>query len=66
MINYINELYKQEVEDNKELKEWIDKLAEFILVEHYRITYVDKEQFNNKKREIVEEICLEREKNERK
>jgi hypothetical protein len=58
MINYINGLYKQEVEDNKELKEWIDKLAEFILVEHYRITYVDKEQFNNKKREIVERICL--------
>ncbi|MFR3182470.1 MAG: hypothetical protein ACLTPN_02495 [Clostridia bacterium] len=66
MISYINELYKKEVEDNKELKEWIDKLAEFILVEHYRTTYVDKEQFNRKKREIVEEICLEREKNERK
>lgn len=57
MINYINELYRKEVEDNKELKDWIDKLADFILSNHYQITYVDEKQWNKKKREIVEEIC---------
>ena len=25
MISYINELYKKEVEDNKELRDWVDK-----------------------------------------
>lgn len=54
MISYINELYKKEVEDNKELRDWVDKLADFILSNHYQITYVDEQQWNKKKREIVE------------
>lgn len=58
MINYINNLYKQEVEDNKQLKEWIDKLAEFILNEHYMMTRVDDEQWSKRKEEIVRKICL--------
>lgn len=44
MISYINELYKKEVEDNKELRDWVDKLADFILSNHYQITYVDEQQ----------------------
>lgn len=61
MISYINELYKKEVEDNKELRDWVDKLADFILSNHYQITYVDEQQWNKKKREIVEEICIKKE-----
>lgn len=61
MISYINELYKKEVEDNKELRDWVDKLADFILSNHYQITYIDERQWNKKKREIVEEICIKKE-----
>ena len=61
MISYINELYKKEVEDNKELRDWVDKLADFILSNHYQITYVDEQQWNKKKREIVEEIRIKKE-----
>lgn len=61
MISYINELYKKEVEDNKELRDWVDKLADFILSNHYQIIYVDEQQWNKKKREIVEEICIKKE-----
>lgn len=61
MISYINKLYKKEVEDNKELRDWVDKLADFILSNHYQITYVDEQQWNKKKREIVEEICIKKE-----
>ena len=61
MISYINELYKKEVEDNKELRYCVDKLAYFILSNHYQITYVDEQQWNKKKREIVEEICIKKE-----
>lgn len=61
MISYINELYKKEVEDNKELRDWVDKLADFILSNHYQITHVDEQQWNKKKREIVEEICIKKE-----
>ena len=61
MISYINELYKKEVEDNKELRDWVDKLADFILSNHYQITHVDEQQCNKKKREIVEEICIKKE-----
>lgn len=48
----------REIEDNKCLKAWVNKLAEFILNEHYCITYVDKEQWRQKKEEIVRKICL--------
>lgn len=58
MIEHLNRLYLKEVEDNKCLKSWVDKLAEFILNEHYKMTYVDEEQWTEKKEEIVRKICL--------
>ena len=58
MIEHLNRLYLKEVEDNKCLKLWIDKLAEFILSEHYYITLENEEQWKIKKEEIVRKICL--------
>lgn len=58
MIKYLQSSYMREIEDNKCLKAWVNKLAEFILNEHYCITYVDKEQWRQKKEEIVRKICL--------
>lgn len=58
MIEHLNRLYLKEVEDNKCLKLWVDKLAEFILSEHYYITFENEEQWKIKKEEIVRKICL--------
>lgn len=52
------ESYKNEVEDNERLKEWIDKLTEFLMIHYYMTTYVDEIQWNNKKKEIVRKICV--------
>ena len=41
MIEQLNKLYEKEVEDNKVLKSWIDKLADFLLINCYQMTYVD-------------------------
>lgn len=59
MIEQLKKIYDKEKEENKELKIWIDKLAEFILNEHYMMTYVDERQWKNKKKEIIREICIE-------
>ena len=58
MIEHLNRLYLKEVEDNKCLKSWVDKLAEFILNEQYCITFENEEQWKIKKEEIVRKICL--------
>lgn len=58
VINHINELYEKEVEDNKLLSEWVDKLASFILESCLGIAYIDDEQWNERKRAIVEDICI--------
>ena len=58
MIEQLNKLYEKEVEDNKVLKSWIDKLADFILINYYQMTYVDTDQWNVKKEEVVRKICL--------
>ena len=58
MIEHLNRLYLKEVEDNKCLKSWVDKLAEFILNEHYCIAFENEEQWRIKKEEIVIKICL--------
>lgn len=58
MIEQLNKLYEKEVEDNKILKSWIDKLADFILINYYQMTYVDTEQWNARKEEVVRKICL--------
>lgn len=58
MIEQLKKIYDKEKEENKELKVWIDKLAEFILNEHYMMTYVDERQWKNKKKEIIREICI--------
>lgn len=58
MIEHLNRLYLKEVEDNKCLKSWVDKLAEFILNEHYCIIFENEEQWQIKKEEIVRKICL--------
>lgn len=56
MIEQINKLYENEVKDNELLKSWVDKLADFILTNHYQMTYVDEKQWNKRKMEIVREI----------
>lgn len=56
MINYINNLYEEAVEDNKQLKEWIDQLADFILTNYYKMTYIDGEQWKERKMEVVKSI----------
>lgn len=58
MIEQLNKLYEKEVEDNKVLKSWVDKLADFILINYYQMTYVDTEQWNTRKEEVVRKICL--------
>lgn len=58
MIEQINNLYEKEVEDNKVLKSWIDKLAEFILIQYYCEKFESKEQWDAKKEEVVRKICL--------
>lgn len=61
MINYINNLYEESVKDNKELKEWIDKLADFILTNYYKMTYVDNNQWKERKLEVVRSIVNKKE-----
>lgn len=56
-INRINIAEFENMKENKILKEWVDKMAEFLFNEYYQMTYVNEEQFRMKKREIVEEIC---------
>lgn len=60
MIRRLKEICdKENIEkENKRLKEWIDKMAEFILNEHYMMTYVDERQWREKKKEIIREICI--------
>lgn len=58
MIGMSKGIYDRENEENKKLKEWIDKMAEFILNEHYMMTYVDEQQWKKKKEEIIREICI--------
>ena len=58
MIEQLNKLYEKEAEDNKVLKSWIDKLADFILINYYQMTYVDTDQWNTRKEEVVRKICL--------
>ncbi len=58
MIEQLNKLYEKEVEDNKVLKSWVDKLAEFIIIHYYLEKFEDEEQWNAKKEEIVRRICL--------
>jgi hypothetical protein len=59
MINYINNLYQQEVEDNKQLKEWVDKLVEYILSNYYDKKFTDKEKWVEMKRDLVKKVCIE-------
>lgn len=40
----------------KEDEAIIDKLASFIFHEHYKMTYVDEKQFEERKSEIIREI----------
>ena len=56
MIEQINKLYENEVKDNEMLKSWVDKLADFILVNYYQMTYVDERQWNARKMQIVKKI----------
>lgn len=58
MIEQLNKLYEKEVEDNKVLKSWVDKLAEFIMIHYYLEKFEDEEQWSAKKEEIVRRICL--------
>lgn len=58
MIEQLNKLYEKEVEDNKVLKSWVDKLAEFIIIHYYLEKFENEEQWNAKKEEIVRRICL--------
>lgn len=59
MINYINNLYQQEVEDNKQLKIWVDKLVEYILKNYYNKELMEKEKWIEMKKDLVKKVCLE-------
>lgn len=59
MINYINNLYQQEVEDNKQLKIWVDKLVEYILKNYYNKELLEKEKWIEMKKDLVKKVCLE-------
>lgn len=56
MIEQINRLYEREVQDNELLKSWVNKLAEFILINYYQTEYIDENQWNYRKMEIVKKI----------
>ncbi len=56
MIEQINRLYEREVQDNELLKSWVNKLAEFILINYYQTEYIDENQWNSRKMEIVKKI----------
>lgn len=47
------------IEENKKLKEWINKLAEFLFNNYYRMTYVDELQYERRKKDIIRSICIE-------
>ena len=49
------------MKENKILKEWVDKMAEFLFNEYYQMTYVSEKQFNARKKDIVKWICEGRE-----
>ena len=40
MIELRNRLYEREVQDNELLKSWVNKLAEFILINYYQFDLV--------------------------
>lgn len=56
MIEQINRLYEREVQDNELLKSWVNKLAEFILINYYQTEYINENQWNSRKMEIVKKI----------
>lgn len=58
MANNIEELYMLEVEKSNMLREWVDKMADFILSEHFYVTYVDEKQWKQTKERIVRKICI--------
>lgn len=60
-INRINIAEFENMKENKILKEWVDKMAEFLFNEYYQMTYVSEEQFNERKKDIVKWICEGRE-----
>lgn len=60
-INRINMAEFENMKENKILKEWVDKMAEFLFNEYYQMTYVSKKQFNARKKDIVKWICEGRE-----
>ena len=58
MANNIEELYMLEVEKSNILRDWVDKMADFILSEHFYEPYINKEQWKKERERIVRKICL--------
>lgn len=47
-----------EVEKSNILREWVDKMASFILSEHFYEPYINKERWKKEKEKIVRKICI--------
>lgn len=56
-IKRVNMIEFENMKENKILKEWIDKMAEFLFYEYYQMTYVNEKQFKERKADIVKWIC---------
>lgn len=59
----INELeleakYNQLVEDNNQLKQWIDQLSEFLLINYYQTEFEDIDQWSEAKKNVIKNICF--------
>lgn len=50
--------YNQQVADNEELKEWINKLTEFLLINYYHTEIEDIDQWSEAKKNVIRTICL--------
>lgn len=50
--------YNELVKDNEELRSWIDKLSEFLLINYYHTSIDDIDQWSEAKKKVVRDICL--------
>lgn len=50
--------YNQLVEDNNQLKKWIDQLSEFLLINYYQTEFEDIDQWSEAKKNVIKNICF--------
>lgn len=54
----LKDKYNQLIEDNDQLKKWVDELSEFILINCYHVNFEDIDQWLEAKKNIVKHICV--------